>query len=228
MGFQREIPGPDAADSAEAQFDWLGDFGSVLSHDLKTPLAVLKGNLDLIEETGDLDYLDAAIDATNRIESLVDDLANVMTQRNLVCDVTTVELADAFRSWDVLGGDRASFEVVDSKPILADERALARLADNLVKNTVEHAGPDVPMRIGTLPDGFYYEDAGPGIPPENRADAFEPGFSTKADGTGFGMVSVEQIAAAHGWDVSIAESPEGGARFEFTGVEDPTEESVRR
>jgi len=102
----------------------------------------------------------------------------------------------------------------------ADGRSLVRLADNLVKNTVEHAGPEVQMRIGPLPDGFYYEDAGPGIPADLRESVVEPGFTTNDGGTGFGMVSIKQVVMAHGWSVSIGASPDGGVRFEFTGVEE--------
>jgi len=51
---------------------------------------------------------------------------------------------------------------------------------------------------------------------------FKPGSTTKEDGTGFGMVSIKQIALAHGWEVTVSESDSGGARFEFTGVSEPT------
>jgi len=44
---------------------------------------------------------------------------------------------------------------------------------------------------------------------------FDPGFTTKADGTGFGMASVAQIVAAHDWQISVGEGIDGGARFEI-------------
>jgi len=166
--------------------------------------------------------LDAALDATDRIDALVTDLANVVTQRELVDAPEPVDLEAAFRSWGQSKAAPDTLEVVASRSILADKQALVRLADNLVKNSTEHGGTAVSMRLGTLEDGFYYEDSGPGIPVENRSEVFKPGFSTKADGTGLGMVSVEQIATAHGWDVTVTESDAGGARFEFTGVTDPT------
>ncbi|WP_449271656.1 sensor histidine kinase [Halobellus clavatus] len=205
----------------ESQLDWLGEFGHVLSHDLKTPLSVIQGNLELAQELDDTDRLDDAVDAADRLEALVDDLANVMQQGDLVTEVEPVELGDVFRSWDAFETNPESLDVLDSKPILADEHALVRLADNLVKNTVEHAGDGTAMRVGTLADGFYYEDDGPGIPESERDDVFKPGFTTKEDGTGFGMVSIKQIALAHGWEVTIDESEAGGARFEFTGIAEP-------
>jgi signal transduction histidine kinase len=48
---------------------------------------------------------------------------------------------------------------------------------------------------------------------------FQPGYSTDADGTGFGLVIVEQVARAHGWSVTLTETDGGGTRFEFAAVE---------
>jgi len=182
---------------------------------------VIQGSLELAKELDDTERLDDAIDAAERLDVLVDDLADVIQQGDLVTDVEAVELGDVFRSWDASKMEPASLDVVNSKPIVADEHALVRLADNLVKNTVEHADDGTPMRVGTLPDGFYYEDDGPGIHENEREDVFKPGFTTKEDGTGFGMVSIKQIAMAHGWDVTITESDAGGVRFEFTAVSEP-------
>ena len=80
----------------------------------------------------------------------------------------------------------------------------------------------VHVEVGTFEDdplGIYLADDGPGIPPEERDKVFESGYSTNEDGTGFGLTIVSQIAEAHGWDVRVAESESGGARFELTGIE---------
>ncbi|MBX0294832.1 hybrid sensor histidine kinase/response regulator [Haloarcula nitratireducens] len=68
--------------------------------------------------------------------------------------------------------------------------------------------------------GFYVEDDGVGISPGGRSNVFERGYTTSSDGTGFGLAIVEDIADAHGWSVSAAESDAGGARFEFTTSRD--------
>jgi signal transduction histidine kinase len=77
------------------------------------------------------------------------------------------------------------------------------------------------MRIGTISDGPFYEDLGSGIPKDEQEKVFRSGFSTKEDGAGFGIVSVKQIALAHGWDISVKESTPRGARFEFRDVQEP-------
>ena len=133
--------------------------------------------------------------------------------------------------------------------VVADEGRLKQLLENLIRNSVEHGstgsegrspssnrappgdsrtesgdavehgGGDVTVTVGTLPDGFYVADDGPGIDPARREAVFDAGHSTSQSGTGFGLRIVEQVADAHGWSVRAVESEAGGARFEVTGVE---------
>ena len=76
------------------------------------------------------------------------------------------------------------------------------------------------VSVGAIEDGFYLADTGPGIPESDRENVFEAGYSTNEDGTGFGLRIVKQITDAHGWEIIVTESKEGGARFEITGVEE--------
>ncbi len=48
---------------------------------------------------------------------------------------------------------------------------------------------------------------------------FSAGYSTDEEGTGFGLSIVERVVEAHGWEINLTESAEGGARFEITGIE---------
>lgn len=197
-------------------------FGSTLSHDLRTPLNTLEGRLELARETGESEHFDAAERALDRLDTLIEDLATVMREGQLTNEITDVDLDAVARScWETLDTSNASVVVEETRPIRADESALTRLLENLLRNAVEHGGEDVTVRIGMLPNGFYVEDDGVGISEDEREDVFEPGFTTKEDGTGFGMVSVQQTALAHGWSVTVTESSDGGARFEFTDVEVP-------
>jgi signal transduction histidine kinase len=67
--------------------------------------------------------------------------------------------------------------------------------------------------------GFYVADDGTGVPEADRDDVFDSGYSTTQAGTGFGLAIVAEIAEAHGWDIALTESEDGGARFEVTGVD---------
>jgi len=92
-------------------------------------------------------------------------------------------------------------------------------------DSADHADSEVTVEVGVLPDeaGFYVADDGPGVPVGDREDAFDPGFSTDDDGTGFGLSIVETIAEAHGWQVFLTDAADGpadtaGAQFSVTGV----------
>ncbi|MGQ4555618.1 ATP-binding protein [Halobellus sp. GM3] len=104
--------------------------------------------------------------------------------------------------------------------MLADSDRLQNLFENLFRNAVEHAGESATVRVGLLDGrGFYVEDDGAGIPTEERDRVFDLGHSTADRGTGYGLAIVKWIADAHGWEVSVTDGTEGGARFEFTDVE---------
>jgi signal transduction histidine kinase len=126
----------------------------------------------------------------------------------------------AWDSADTAAATRWMDEELHGWTLSADELRLRQLLENLFGNAVNHAGPDVTIRIGRLSDreGFFVEDDGPGIEPNVRTRIFESGFTSADDGTGFGLAIVKQIVEAHGWaiDVTDAEDNSGGARFEIT------------
>jgi len=84
-------------------------------------------------------------------------------------------------------------------------------------DAAEHGGASI--TVGSLPDGFYVADDGPGIPAEERDRIFDADYSTSEGTTRFGLDIVSEICDAHGWTVVATESEDGGARFEITGVE---------
>ncbi|WP_394350874.1 sensor histidine kinase [Halobacterium sp. CBA1126] len=103
--------------------------------------------------------------------------------------------------------------------VVADRDRLSQLLENLFRNSLDHAGAGVAVRVVPTEDGFAVKDDGPGLPGDGHEDLFERGYTTEDDGTGFGLYIVRKIANAHGWTVEAATSDDGGARFEFSGVE---------
>ncbi len=204
----------------ERQLDQFEHFGSVLSHDFRTPLNTAYGRLELAQETGDDEHLTQAEKPLDRLDELIEDLANVMREGELVGDVTAVAMEPCVRSvWESLETADATLTVETEGSIHADEKGLKRLLENLFKNALEHAGDGVHVTVGSLPDGFYIADDGPGVPDDDRERVFEAGYSTKENGSGFGMASVRQLVIAHGWEITATEGDDGGARFEITDVE---------
>jgi signal transduction histidine kinase len=195
----------------------LDKFASIVSHDLRNPLSVAKGRLELARGDCDSAHLDSLGDALEHMERLTSTLLTVARSDGAVEDPTPVPLsAIAERAWDHVDPPGATLRVVDDITVTADATGLTQLLENLFRNSVEHAGADVTVTVGPLADsGFYVEDDGPGVPDTDRGKLFEMGYSTQPGGTGLGLAIVERIVAAHEWDVSVGEGADGGARFEI-------------
>ena len=197
----------------------LEEFASIVSHDLRNPLNVAGGRVELAQETGELEHLDAVERAHERMNDLIDDLLTLARQGEVVSEIAPVSLDTiADDCWEHVATGDATLEVESSRAILADRSRLHQLFENLMRNAVEHAGDDVSVSVGELADGFYVEDDGHGIPADAREDVFEVGYSTSDRGTGFGLRIVQQIVDAHDWEITVREGAAGGARFEITNV----------
>lgn len=209
------------AQQLERQNQQLDEFASVVSHDLRNPLNVAEGRLQLATEECNSDHLESVQDAHERMEQLIDGLLTLARQGEPATEFTSLHLAEVVTScWETVETADATLSIEMNRPIEADESRLKQLFENLIRNAVEHGREDVTVTVGAMPDGFYVEDNGPGIPPENREEVFTIGHTTSEDGTGFGLRIVDQIADAHGWDIAITDASGGGARFEITGVAD--------
>ena len=202
----------------------LDRFASIVSHDLRNPLNVLGGSLELAEETGEHEHFERAENAVDRMEALIDDLLVLARAGETVEETEPVEL-DAFvrKCWTGVETGDASLVTEADRSLLADPPRLRQLLENLLRNAVEHGGDSPTVTVGDLEEGFYVADDGAGIPEADREAVFESGFTTLEGGTGFGLSIVEEVADALGWAVAVTESEDGGARFEFTGVERPPE-----
>jgi PAS domain S-box-containing protein len=219
----------------ERQNERLEEFAEVLSHDLRNPLSVAEGRLELAPEECETDDIDAAAAALDRMGALIEDVLTVARDGQSVTDPEPVDLAATVESsWRNVDTGTAEIVVGTDRTILADEGRLRRLFENLLRNSVEHGstssrtesddavehGSDgVTTTVGDLEDGFYVEDDGPGIPEDERTAVFEDGYSTDSQGVGFGLSIVGEIVEAHDWTIRVTESCEGGARFEITGVD---------
>ena len=203
----------------ESQNEQLEEFTSIVSHDLQSPLSVAAGHLELAEETSESAHLEKASDAIERSQALIDDLLTLAHEDPDVADSDAVSLADAAKdSWQLVETAWATLEVGAPDVIEADRSRLKQLFENLYRNAVEHGGEDVVVHVASTAGGFHVSDTGSGIPEDERAKVFNAGYSTSADGTGFGLRIVKQIAEAHGWEITVGESEQGGARFEFVGA----------
>ncbi len=207
----------------ERQNDRLKEFTDILSHDLRSPLNVVDGRLDLYRETGDEAHLDTIAETVERMERLVDDLLRIARYGHVVTDAERLDVEEVLTlAWEGTGeAAGATLTVEEFGQIHANRDRLSELFENLFRNAVEHGGDDVTVRVGPLADGFYIEDDGNGVSAEIREQIFDHGFTTSDSGTGYGLSIVRTIVGAHGWDISMSEATGGGARLEITGIESP-------
>jgi len=207
----------------EERTDRLDELVSVISHDLRSPLNVADGRLELARTDCDSEHLDTAGDAVERSRDIIDDLLALAREGDRAVERTDLSLAGLVEdSWRDVETGEATLEVETDRTVVADRSRLRQLLENLIRNAVEHgaagSGGDVRITVGPLEGGFYVADDGTGITPDEREDVFESGYSTGERGTGLGLSIVEQVAREHGWEVTLVTSAGGGARFEFTGV----------
>ncbi len=206
----------------EARNEQLETFASVVSHDLRNPIDVAETYLAAARDEDDPEHFRRVADALSRMRTLIDDVLALARQGKVLDDTERVTLATvAEDAWNTVDATEATLTVADETATLqADPHRLQQLVENLLRNSLEHGGPTI--TIDTMDGertGWYLEDDGPGIPPEERADVFEPGVTSSTEGTGLGLAIVERIADAHGWAVAVTDGDAGGARFEFTEIE---------
>ncbi|PAU83570.1 two-component sensor histidine kinase [Halorubrum salipaludis] len=203
--------------------DRLEEFASVVSHDLRNPLNVVRGRFDLAYRAHpDDEHLAEIEPALDRMDEIIEETLTLAREGKVVDDVDDVGLAECAREcWSRVDAADATLRVDGSMTLRADRDRLSHVFENLFRNSVEHGGSDVTVRVGALDgaDGFYVEDDGVGIPEEHVDRVRETGFTSSPDGTGFGLAIVDRIVKAHDWELRIGGGGEDGTRFEITGVD---------
>jgi signal transduction histidine kinase len=207
----------------ERQNDRLEEFASVLSHDLRNPLSVASGFLELARDACETDtadpYFDRVERAHDRMSRLVSDLLTLARQGETVGQTEPVSIeAVAREAWRSVDTAAATLDVQTDSTVEADRERLTTLFENLFRNAVTHGGSAVTVRVVETSDGFAVADDGVGIDPADRDRVFERGYTTSSHGSGFGLSIVEGIVDAHGWTIRAVESEAGGARLEVGDV----------
>ncbi len=199
------------------QNERLDRFTSVVSHDLRNPLNVAEGHLELLAEESDSEHIQKIRDAHDRMDDLIEDLLTLAQTGDSAMELETVSLEQTARkSWAAVATEDATLNVTGDRTVEADVDQLHQLLENLFRNAIEHGSHEVTVTVGTTTEGFYVEDDGQGIPESERAKIFEEGFTTTDDGTGFGLSIVSNVADAHSWEITVTDGADGGARFEIS------------
>jgi signal transduction histidine kinase len=217
----------------QRQNERLDQFASTVSHDLRNPLNVAQGRLELAQIDSESEHLAHIENAHERMEVLIDDLLTLARTGQAVEEPDLVALADvASDAWDNTDIDDCAFNssIPAATQIKADRDRLLHVFENLYRNAADHNNPPLTVRVGMITDsdpstdngqrtGFFVEDSGNGIPEEQRENIFDHEFTTASNGTGLGLSIVKDIVEAHGWNIRLAHGADGGARFEITGID---------
>ncbi|MFP9191712.1 PAS domain S-box protein [Natrialbaceae archaeon A-CW1-1] len=225
VGVVRDITGRKRRERRlREQNERLDAFAGIVSHDLRNPLGVAQGYLELAEETGSTDHLETVHEGLDRMEAIIADVLTVAREGEWAVDVESHDLESVVtEAWENVSVDDAKLEIDSTITLEADRSPVLRLFENLFRNAVEHgierSGDATPLtiRAGRLEEtpGFYVADDGAGIPASIRDDLFDAQVSTGSEGIGLGLWVVKEVADGHGWTVLATSGPDGGARFEF-------------
>lgn len=207
----------------------IGQVASGVAHEINNPLGVILGYVTLLRrEPGlrDREELRIIEDEVRQSQAIVAGLLDLA--RPVRLHRTEVDLADAAREVaarieETGGAGQVEIQLASAAPplrVTADEGKVRQILMNLLSNAVE-AARDPAARAPVVAvswsqrDGraqVQIDDRGPGIPPEQLAQVFEPFFTTRRDGHGLGLAIARSLARAHGGEIQLSPLPEGGTR----------------
>ncbi len=204
-------------------------FLSAASHELRTPITICRGHLDVLSEEAAPEEVrtvkETLVDELSLMDRLVEDLAALVRLddhallRIELTPLGTLLTSIATKAEPILG-DRLRVEYgTAGATVRADPQRMTQALLNLLRNAAEHArgnGP-VHLRARTGPASWLFEvaDEGGGLSPGDEQLVFEP-FSTGSSpsaGSGLGLSIVRQIARAHGGEAGVDNRPGQGATF---------------
>jgi two-component system sensor histidine kinase KdpD len=223
----------------EAQLDSLrsidharAELIAVVTHQLRTPLAVVRAYLDLLAETAEPhhpevnDWHDAATGQVQRLDELVSAILDtVRADRLLTVDVRRFEIGPVVdevltRLAPLLRRHRLERYTVGARHAIGDPARLAQILELLLENGAKYAPPGATIVVADWTEKAEVHvavgDDGPGIPPELRESVFEPFVrldDTGRPGAGVGLFAARRLAGAMGGRLWIEDKPAGGSQF---------------
>lgn len=200
-------------------------------HELRTPVAVLKGSLDLLERE-DRDRPDRERDTLTRMRRTVDDMAALLETLLLLARGEAVPSADETVVNDVAASEigalapqaaRAAATVClherEELRVQAPERVVRIVFGNLLRNAVAHTGGGR-IDVTVTADSLTVEDNGIGMSRVQLASAFEPFYRAddsrgSGEGHGLGLSIVRRLSRQFGWQVTARSQPGQGTSMEI-------------
>ena len=198
----------------------LGEMSAVMAHEIRNPLASLKGNAQLLaralpEGERPRAKADRVVDEAIRLESLTNDLLEFARtgaiQREPVDPAPL--LREAAAELDAARVDIAADRAPASWPL--DPARVRQVLSNLLENALQASAGRVTASAWEEGGRLIYtvRDDGPGIPPEDLPHIFEPFYTRRTRGTGLGLAVARRLADLHGGTLTARNHPDGGAEL---------------
>ncbi len=207
----------------DRQLKALGQMSAVLGHELRNPLASLKGHAQLAEEKLDEDHpsrrgIVRVVDEATRLETLTTQVldfakSGVVERRAVPPAALAREAAERLDGAIELDGSEAP----ESFPL--DPERMEQVLVNLLDNALAAQPGERPVELRIASEGvallITVRDRGPGLQPGDESRIFEPFYTRRIRGTGLGLALAQRIVEAHGGTIQARNHPEGGALFEI-------------
>lgn len=205
----------------------VGEMAAAMSHEVRTPLGILRSSADLLKREPKLskeghEVLGFIVSETERLNKLVSTLIDaarprlpVFTELNLTeLVIRTIALLRAQAQVKNISID---FQQAQTILVHADRDQLTQVLMNLLINAIQilpqHGRVEISLDDQVDKVTLSVADNGPGIPSNNQAQIFEPFFTQRAGGVGLGLAVVRQIVQAHGGEIIYQTSHMQGAQF---------------
>lgn len=210
----------------------IGEMAARVVHEIRNPLVSIGGFARLVRRGFDAedprsDYLRIISDEVLRLERIVQELLDFSRPQNRL-DLKPIDLNGLVRELVAMATVEAESHGVEVREAYDDEIGLVRIDGdktrqvllNIIRNAlnvmldegtlaIETAGVDASRFRVTV------QDTGPGIPHEKREEVFEPGFTTRQDGTGFGLAISKRLVELQGGQITLRDSGPPGCTFDI-------------
>jgi two-component system sensor histidine kinase HydH len=198
----------------------LGNMAAVMAHEIRNPLASLKGHAQLLLEAAGDRPADAAmaqhvVEGAQRLEHISTSLLDLARAGSL--ERVNVDLRGLLESV-ATKSQRVTLDVRREVTCSVDPLRINQVLTNLVDNALQASGDSpVTLTLDEQPTGVLIDvrDLGPGVPVAERARIFEPFVTTKVTGTGLGLPIARRLVVLHGGTLELVDVP-SGALFRIT------------
>ncbi len=216
-------------DRLEEAFATQRNFINDAGHELRTPITIVRGHLELMGDDPDeqAETMALVMDELDRMSRFVDDLVVLAkAEQSDFLQLETVDIGalteELFAKAKALGNRNWQLDAVGKGRIVADRQRITQAMMNLAQNGVQHTASDDSIAIGSAITGnkvrFWVRDTGEGITPIDQQRIFErfaraANSRRRSEGAGLGLSIVKAIAEAHGGQVYVNSQLGTGSTF---------------